>query len=447
MIGLQKLAMEGEAKRPMPISQRVKVIVWVQAKGLCSFPPCRRELVLDAHGTDTTALIGEVAHIIAESVDGPRGKSHLTVEQRNQPDNLILLCPTHHMEIDSAPQTYPVERLREIKRAHLKWVREKLRPPTFCDHPLDEDSSRTRETLHSTILPVLRLPERIYAAPPRTFDTPEIDKALSRHDPYVIYEQQLLTFEDLRKKDNSFADVINWHQATSEQAKEWWEDPDKYRLYVYLLGHCLNKIAGRRKLKLDKEHNRYYFAPPEPGKELEISYTPLNISATKAKVVWQPVRKSTGEPYGYWLHRAVQLRFFKIDGDRWVLSLRPEYRVTKDGVNEYESSEIGEKVTHKKAHMYNKDLLTEVNFWRWYLSDGTPRIAYRCDRQALVIGSTLLQTCVDWPGVPSDFVSFKNVELPENLFSLGEADAIWKDDTVEEDEWTEDESQEEAVEP
>jgi len=422
------------------------MIVWVQAKGLCSFPDCRKELVLDGDCVGSPVAIGEVAHIVAEHPDGPRGKSVLTTEQRNQPDNLILLCPTHHTEIDSAPQSYTVERLQQIKRDHLGWVREKLKPPSFSDHPLHEDSPHVSEALHSTVLPVLRLPRQIYSAPPRTYQKEEIDKTISRHYPYILHNKELLTFADLRKRDGAFKDIVNPRQANRVPAVEFWRDPDKCRLYAYLLGRCLNKIAGRKALQLDKDHNRYYFVPTEPGKELEIKYTPLNVGSAKAKVVWQPVRRSTGEVYGYWLHRAVQLRFPKIDNERWVLALRPEYRVTEDGVHEYRSSEIGKKITRKKSHMYNKDLLTEANFWRFYLSQGTPRIVYRCENQALVIGSTLLQASVQWPGVPEDAITFKNIELPEDLFSLGEADDIWRDETLDEDEWEVDESEQEGTE-
>ena len=156
----------------------------------------------------------------------------------------------------------------------------------------------------------------------------------------------------------------------------------------------------------------------EPGQKRKVRYTPMNMARSEIGVVWQPIRKRTGEPYGYWLHRALSLRFLQINGKQWVLALRPEFHVTSDGKEEYESSEIGAKVTHKKAHMYNQDLLSEVHFWRDFLSGGTPRIVYRCGKQALVIGSTLLQTTVEWPGVPGDHIPFRNVRIPEDLFSF-----------------------------
>jgi hypothetical protein len=89
-------------------------------------PECQRPLVLDKTEADDEALIGEMCHMVAESEDGPRGQSPLTAEQRDDYDNLILLCRNHHGEIDKQPATFPIEQLKAIKAAHEKLVRESL---------------------------------------------------------------------------------------------------------------------------------------------------------------------------------------------------------------------------------------------------------------------------------------------------------------------------------
>ncbi|WP_162563769.1 HNH endonuclease, partial [Mycolicibacterium mucogenicum] len=70
-------------------------------------------------------LIGEEAHIVARELDGPRGTSPLTEEQRDEYANLILLCPTHHTLIDkkpTGPAEYPVDRLLQMKLDHERKV-------------------------------------------------------------------------------------------------------------------------------------------------------------------------------------------------------------------------------------------------------------------------------------------------------------------------------------
>jgi hypothetical protein len=51
-------------------------------------------------------------------------------------------------------------------------------------------------------------------------------------------------------------------------------------------------------------HHRYYFPMTESGEPRYETYRPLNASQATRAVVWQPVRKLTGEPRKHWYHRA-----------------------------------------------------------------------------------------------------------------------------------------------
>ena len=80
-------------------------------------------------GCDPTVL-GEMAHIIARQPTGRRG---VPGGGSNAYDNLILLCPTHHTEIDKAPEgTFPVEVLHHWKQAHERRVREALAAKSYA---------------------------------------------------------------------------------------------------------------------------------------------------------------------------------------------------------------------------------------------------------------------------------------------------------------------------
>jgi hypothetical protein len=82
---------------------------------------CRTPLSL-AESPAGQLIIGEQAHIVAESPAGPRGDSTLSIIERNSYSNLILLCPNDHLIIDSNPEFYTVERLHAMKRDHEAWV-------------------------------------------------------------------------------------------------------------------------------------------------------------------------------------------------------------------------------------------------------------------------------------------------------------------------------------
>ncbi|MEA5566334.1 HNH endonuclease signature motif containing protein [Anabaena sp. UHCC 0399] len=95
-------------------------ILWGRSGNRCAI--CKIELT----PVGSKSVLGEMAHIIADSLQGPRGDSHLISEQRNEYDNLILLCPTHHTLIDKNEEEWTIEKLRIIKSEHENWVSNQL---------------------------------------------------------------------------------------------------------------------------------------------------------------------------------------------------------------------------------------------------------------------------------------------------------------------------------
>ena len=85
------------------------------AAGLCSI--CKIPVV------QRNVKIGEMAHIIAKRKSGTRGNLPV-VGDINGYDNLILLCPNHHTEVDNDEASYPPERLHQIKDEHEAYVRQ-----------------------------------------------------------------------------------------------------------------------------------------------------------------------------------------------------------------------------------------------------------------------------------------------------------------------------------
>jgi hypothetical protein len=111
-------------------------ILWGRSGNRCAFPGCKIELTSD--GEEST--LGEMAHIVADSPNGPRGESDLTPEQRDEYSNLILLCPTHHTLIDSNPEEWSVEKLKQIKAEHENWVSRQLEQERIIINAIDNSA-------------------------------------------------------------------------------------------------------------------------------------------------------------------------------------------------------------------------------------------------------------------------------------------------------------------
>jgi len=129
------------------------------------------------------------------------------------------------------------------------------------------------------------------------------------------------------------------------------------------------------------------------------------------------------------------------------MSVRPERRFTRDGTLLLTPKGTGRRATSRKSHMYNINVLTEVNFWREFLSDKGPRIIMKFGVQSLVVDAEMMSTTVSWPGVPDDAQPVSYTRAEDDLFTSAEYDDLVRsglgNDDGEEDENGEEEEAEE----
>jgi hypothetical protein len=139
---------EPHARTSRSYTNRTLKLLWGRSAGRCAMPECRIELFAEATEYDPVVVIGEIAHVVGAADAGPRAAPELAAVQRNDYENLILLCQNCHARIDGQTGFYSVEKLKDIKRAHEAWVRASLpergRSRTGWaalalrgDHPLD----------------------------------------------------------------------------------------------------------------------------------------------------------------------------------------------------------------------------------------------------------------------------------------------------------------------
>jgi len=404
--------------------KEVKTLIALSG-GVCAFPGCPKRLVEPGNKDDDAAFLGEMAHVVADSRQGPRGDSPMSDEERDKHTNLLLLCGDHHKIIDSQPRTYSVSVLRRIKEDHEGRIHRATSGPT-----LTPSITLTREVIHSSLLGVTHLPAAVFAAP-CAFHEGQDDQVKERiHFPdgdnqlvrFILRDGKLFTFHNLKDPKGPFGDVINQKGVETIRSEQWWDDPEGHRRYVTLLNRGLYKYAARKRVRFDPAHKRYFFDALTVGKPRQEQYRPLNAKSRKKLVVWQPKIKATGEPKNYWWHLAAGLAFLRVDQRQWCFSIRPERHLTSDGVTPLPPKQIGRRVTSKKARMWNDVYLGEVNFWRDYLSGGNSKIVLNFGDQSAVIDTEMLTFDVEWPGIPGDTKPFTNTTYDIDLFSRSEYD-------------------------
>lgn len=100
------------------IPEKIKLLLWGKAAGRCQYEGCNRPLWRDLL-TQAEFNSSYIAHIIADSVNGPRGCNDLSDKLKDDISNLMLLCDEHHRLIDKGDVVgHSVERLRGMKMIH-----------------------------------------------------------------------------------------------------------------------------------------------------------------------------------------------------------------------------------------------------------------------------------------------------------------------------------------
>jgi hypothetical protein len=112
------------------------------AAGRCEFFGCRTFLY-EHHVSHTRGNFARDSHIYAYRPGGPRGRVSGRPANIHGVENLMLLCPSCHDEIDKNVSLYPVDRLKDFKRLHEQRMR------YLTDLPMDAQTEVV--VLRSTI--------------------------------------------------------------------------------------------------------------------------------------------------------------------------------------------------------------------------------------------------------------------------------------------------------
>jgi hypothetical protein len=110
------------------LTHRETLLLYALSAGRCA--KCRRAVVLESEASGKVFNIGKRAHIVGRSEEGPRGDALLTLEERGDLSNHVLLCGACHDEIDQDEEAWPVERLVALRASHVAWIDERLGDPS-----------------------------------------------------------------------------------------------------------------------------------------------------------------------------------------------------------------------------------------------------------------------------------------------------------------------------
>lgn len=240
-----------------------------------------------------------------------------------------------------------------------------------------------RERLFSNLLPVQRMPERLWYATTEQADWKAVRQQIEGlAPPFCVRDGRLYSLADLRIKQ---CVLRQWcgKRIKSIPAAEWSEDSSRIGDFLFLL----NQLLGVHRCRCGIRHNR----------DLGRAYFPrLNDTDTEFKRAWTSVRTGKGVPgrltvkryeYGavsFWRHLAADLSFRRI-GSRCFFQIAPKYLFTTDGVTVCDPAIVGPYTTRLKAEEHNPQVLNHVLFWADVLSRDKSAIYLRWAKQTIMI--------------------------------------------------------------
>jgi hypothetical protein len=155
----------------------------------CARPSCGTVLM-----SSDGVLIGEVAHICAESEGGPRWDAKLSEARRRDFDNLLLLCPTCHTLVDKDSAAYKKSKLRKWKRdreARFEAIGDLLQKSYLNE--ITDDANSIGSTLPQTLAAYVKFLKKKGQSPFIDGDTPaEIADYVEKLRHLVAADRQLM---------------------------------------------------------------------------------------------------------------------------------------------------------------------------------------------------------------------------------------------------------------
>jgi len=219
------------------------------------------------------------------------------------------------------------------------------------------------ETLLSNLLPIERIPTRIYAAPTscrRTYEAWErMEEKESRASDFIIKDKHIYSFRDL---DSSPLSVLCDGRITSFEASEWsgTGDRDLMNRFVQLLGATLRE-SFHRDLRWHPERHYLYVRATSDLRSRKFR----SGSGKRTTTVFSPyLTKKDPRKVAYYRHSAFQRRFVRY-GELWYMEILPTYHYTYDGARE--SHYAAEYLRKIKQRERNQAVASQVKMWARYL--------------------------------------------------------------------------------
>jgi hypothetical protein len=256
---------------------------------------------------------------------------------------------------------------------------------------LDAFPDMKTELLQCNLLPVERLPGRIWVAPVRPvlkkksrggassmpakkelIDAARAAQAAAGAEnvftpAFRIMSDSIVCFHDLADADGPLAGVVDDGAAEDFATKTFMIDEDQRKIAISLLNMAVARHAHRCGLIIDNSKFNRFFFPPRDGGENVINWRPNKNRASRR--VAKPMQRD-GKTL-FWRHLGAYLKMMYL-ADKLYLQIDPTWVLTEEGTTVKAGPDIGRIVIRWTGRERNLHVLYHVRFWTSILRNRRP---------------------------------------------------------------------------
>jgi nucleoside phosphorylase len=252
--------------------------------------------------------------------------------------------------------------------------------PVASESLVDLDSDTTdgeAEEAFTNLLPLRHFPESLFVSPALCKSLRDGWAILRRLDgsqqisgAWTIHEGNIYSVVNL--ENSALRHIVDVGGIDEFAATEWAfaDDPNKRRLFVYLLNACLKEDLRAMGVRHYVDQDAYTFVgwPEDPPRKLR--YANLKVRSTTTVVAHYESVSKEGKKHKYYRHNAFQGRFRLLNG-QYHLEITPTYRFTKNG-RDLDCFHEG-RLSGIKRLERNRSVLSQLLIWQATLRAPWPR--------------------------------------------------------------------------
>lgn len=257
-----------------------------------------------------------------------------------------------------------------------------------------EYPDRCTEVLLSNLIPIQKLPERIYSCVVKSRRPKDFYEATAFKYPVLLKSGKAYCFADIFEHADVLAGEIGNNTPVAESLIDWFNSEVKRRDLVQLLNKCLESYLRGMGVRKEHKNHRFFFQLNPDGRDRE-----LKIGDDSSRTV-AAVKESKDGTGRFFVHHAARMGFHFI-GDRLFLEVDPCYLFTQDGTQPIKGVAQGKLSFQWSGRQSNPDVLRNTIFWVRVLGRGHPKLSIPTGNSPIVLDG-LPATCKMNVGVSDD---------------------------------------------